>query len=190
MKQYFSLISQNADQLTRLVKNLLDFSKIEEGKIEYSFVLTDVAQLVAQQIQDYGKNDVQKRGRIKALIPGDIPQLYVDREALSQALNNLLDNAFKFSPMDAEVEVRVKKDGENAVIEVADQGIGIPQDELGKVFEKFYQARNADRQSAKGTGLGLTLVKHTAEAHGGGVSVRSKVGEGSVFSLTLPIKKV
>jgi len=190
MKQYFSLISQNADQLTRLVKNLLDFSKIEEGKIEYNFVPTDIAQLVSEQIQDYAKNDVQKSLRIRTSIPDDIPQLCIDREAISQALNNLLDNAFKFSSADAEVEVRVKKDGESVVVEVADRGIGIPQDELEKIFEKFYQAKNAVRQSAKGTGLGLTLVKHTAEAHGGRVSVKSTVGEGSVFSLTLPIKKM
>jgi tetratricopeptide (TPR) repeat protein len=189
MKQYFSLISQNADQLSRLVKNLLDFSKIEEGKIEYSFVLTDIAQLVSRQVQDFAKNDVQKNVRIRALIPDDIPHLYVNGEALSQALNNLLDNAFKFSSADGEVEVRVKKDGDNVVIEVADQGIGIPQDEQGKIFEKFYQARNAVRQSAKGTGLGLTMVKHMAEAHGGRISVKSKFGEGSVFSLTLPINK-
>ena len=189
MKQYFSLISQNADQLTRLVKNLLNSSKIEEGKFEYDFVLTDIAQLVTEQIQDFGKNEVQKATRIRALIPDDIPPIYVDREALSQALNNLLDNALKFSPMDREIEVRVKKEGENVIIEVADKGIGIPQDELEKVFEKFYQGRNAVKQSAKGTGLGLTLVKHTAEAHGGKISVRSKVGEGSTFSLTLPIKK-
>lgn len=189
MKQYFSLISQNAEQLTRLVKNLLNFSKMEEGKFEYNFELTDIAQLVTQQIQDFGKNEVQRAARIRAFIPSDIPPLYVDREALTQVLNNLLDNAFKFSPMESEVEVRVKKDPQNVVIEVSDRGIGIPEDELGKVFEKFYQGRNAAKQSAKGTGLGLTLVKHAAEAHGGKVSVRSKVGEGSTFSLTLPVKK-
>ncbi len=189
MKQYFSMISQNADQLTRLVKNLLDFSKIEEGKIEYSFVLTDIGQLVSRQVQDFAKNDIQKSVRIRALIPDDIPHLYVDQEAFSQAINNLIDNACKFSPIDKEVEVRVEEDGESVIIEVADRGIGIPQDEQEKIFEKFYQARNAVKHSAKGTGLGLTLVKHTAEAHGGWVSVRSKVGEGSVFSLTLPIER-
>ncbi|MFZ2053368.1 MAG: ATP-binding protein [Candidatus Aminicenantales bacterium] len=189
MKQYFSLISQNADQLTRLVKNLLDFSRIEEGKKEYHFSPTDIAQLVTQQIQDYGKNDAQQGTRIKTLIPEGIPPLLIDREAICQAVNNLIDNAFKFSPMDREVEVRVKREGENIVIAVTDQGIGIPQDELEKIFDKFYQAKNAAKHSAKGTGLGLTLVKHTAEAHGGKVSVRSTVGEGSTFSLILPIKK-
>jgi len=189
MKQYFSLISQNADQLTRLVKNLLDFSKIEEGKKEYHFSPTDVAQLVTQQIQDFGKNDVQKGARIGAHIPADIPPLLVDGEALRQALNNLLDNAFKFSSAEGKVEVRVRRAGEKVSIEIADQGIGIPQDELEKIFDKFYQGSNAVKQSAKGTGLGLTLVKHIAEAHGGMISVRSKVGEGSTFSLILPIEK-
>jgi len=189
MKQYFSLISQNADQLTRLVKNLLDFSKIEEGKKEYHFSPTDLAQLVTQQIHDLGKNDLQKGARIKASIPDDIPPLLLDREALSQAFNNLLDNAFKFSPADGEVEVRVRREKENVVIEVADRGIGVPQDELEKIFDKFYQAKNAVKYSAKGTGLGLTLVKHAAEAHGGNVSARSTVGKGSTFSLILPVKK-
>jgi signal transduction histidine kinase/tetratricopeptide (TPR) repeat protein len=189
MKQYFSLISQNTDQLTHLVKNLLDFSKIEEGKLEYHYAPTDIAELVNQQIRDFEKNDVQKRAQITTSIPDNIPPINADREALSQALNNLLDNAFKFSAPEAKVEVRVKKEKDDVVIEVADQGIGIPQEEMEKIFDKFYQAKNAVKHSAKGTGLGLTLVKHTVETHGGKVSVRSKVSEGSTFSLIFPIKK-
>jgi signal transduction histidine kinase len=142
-----------------------------------------------QQIQDYRKNDPQNGARIKDSISGDIPPLLVDRDALSQALGNLLDNAFKFSSGDTKVEVHLKRDKDNVVIEVADRGIGIPPEELEKIFEKFYQAKNAVKHSAKGTGLGLTLVKHTAEAHGGKVFVRSTVGEGSAFSLILPIKE-
>jgi signal transduction histidine kinase len=189
MKHYFSLISQNAETRTRLVKTLLNVSKIEEGKVEYNFAPTDVAGLVRQQIQDFAKNEVQRGARIKAVIADDIPQLCVDREALSQAFNNLLDNALKFSPPDGTVGVQVQRAGENVAIEVTDQGIGIPPGELEKVFEKFYQGKNALKHSAKGTGLGLTLIKHTAEAHGGRVSVRSTVGEGSTFSLILPVKK-
>ena len=189
MKQYFSLISQNVEQLTRLVKNLLDFSKIEEGKIEYEFALTDIAELATQQVRDFEKTEPQKGARIRPRIHSDIPPLLADREALLQALNNLLDNAFKFSGAEGEVEIRVKKDEENVVIEVVDQGIGIPEDEQEKIFDKFYQGSNAVKQSAKGTGLGLTLVKHTVEAHGGKILVRSRLGGGSTFSLFLPIKK-
>jgi len=188
MKQYFSVISHDTDKLTRLVKNILDFSKIEEGKKEYDFEETDITQLVAQQIEIFGKDETQKGLKIHMQISKDIPHLYVDRDALSQALINLLHNAVKFSSDNKEVDVNIRSDGENVIIEVKDKGIGIPQDELDKIFDKFYQGKNALRLSVKGTGLGLTLVKHTVEAHGGRVSVRSKIGQGSTFSLIFPIK--
>jgi signal transduction histidine kinase len=188
MEQYFSVISQEADKLSRLVKNVLDFSKIEEGKKEYEFVETDVTQLLRQQVEIFRKGEFQKDIEIHTQIEDGIPVLYVDQEALSQAINNLLDNALKFSPDRKEIFVNLKRDKENVIIEVEDKGMGIPQDELGKIFEKFYQGRNALRQSARGTGLGLTLVKHTVEAHGGKISVKSKVGQGSTFSLIFPIR--
>ncbi len=188
MDEYFSLLSRNTDQLNRLVKNLLDFSKIEEGKKEYQFIPTDIAELVSDQIREFSM-DVQDAGiefRVEA--DPDIPQISVDRDAVSQAVVNLLDNAVKFSPGKTPVEVRVGKAGEQAFIEVADQGIGIPQNELEKIFDKFYQGKGVIRQSARGTGLGLTLVKHTVEAHGGTVAVSSRPGTGSTFRLIFPIR--
>ena len=187
MNQYFSVIAQDTDKLTRLVGNILDFSKIEEGKREFDFEETDVAQLVSSLIQDFRKDELLKDFSIQSFIQEDIPQLSVDGEALSQALNNLLDNAVKFSPDKKEIEVHLSKDEENIILEVKDNGIGISPDDLDKIFDKFYQGKNALKQTVKGAGLGLTLVKHTAEAHGGRMSVKSKVGEGSTFSLILPI---
>jgi len=187
-EQYFSVISQDTEKLIRLVKNILDFSKIEEGKKEYEFEETDVGQLVAQQLENFRKGELQKDLKTHAQIPKDIPHLFVDRDALSQAIINLLDNASKFSPDKKEIYVSVKKNEENVIIEVDDRGIGIHQDELNKIFDKFYQGKNTLRQIVKGTGLGLTLVKHTVEAHGGRISVESKVGQGSTFSLIFPIK--
>jgi len=189
VEQYFSVISQDTEKLTRLVKNILDFSKIEEGKKEYEFAETDIAQFVVQQIENFRKGEIQKGVRIHAQIPKDIPHLSVDKDALSQALINLLDNALKFSPDKKEIYVNVKKDAENVIIEVKDKGIGISQDDLNKIFDKFYQARNALKHSVKGTGLGLTLVKHIVEAHGGRISVESKISQGSTFSLIFPIKR-
>lgn len=187
-EQYFSVISQDAEKLAKLVKNILDFSKIEEGKKEYEFEETDVGQLVAQQLENFRKGELQKDLKTQAQIPKDIPHLFVDRDALSQAIINILDNASKFSPDKKEIYVSVKKDEENVIIEVDDRGIGIHQDELNKIFDKFYQGKNTLRQIVKGTGLGLTLVKHTVEAHGGRISVESKVGQGSTFSLIFPLK--
>ena len=171
-----------------MVKNILDFSKIEEGKKEYEFEETDVGQLVAQQLENFRKGELQKDLKTHAQIPKDIPHLFVDRDALSQAIINLLDNASKFSPDKKEIYVNLKSDAENVIIEVKDKGIGIPHDEINKIFDKFYQGKNTLRHSVKGTGLGLTLVKHTVEAHGGRISVESKVGQGSTFSLIFPLK--
>jgi signal transduction histidine kinase len=187
-EQYFSIISQDTEKLTRLVKNILDFSKIEEGKKEYELEETDVAQLVAQQIENFRKDEIQKGVKIQAQIPKDIPHLFVDRDALSQAVINLLDNASKFSADKKEVYVNVESDAENVIIEVKDQGVGIPQDEINKIFDKFYQGKSTLRHSITGTGLGLTLVKHIVEAHGGRIYVESKVGQGSSFSLIFSIK--
>ena len=187
-EQYFSVISQDTEKLIRLVKNILDFSKIEEGKKEYEFEDTDMGQLVAQQVENFRKGELQKDLKIHAQIPKDIPHLFVDRDALSQAIINLFDNASKFSPDKKEIYVNLKSDAEDVIIEVKDKGIGIPHDEINKIFDKFYQGKNTLRHSVKGTGLGLTLVKYIAEAHGGRISVESKVGQGSTFSLIFSIK--
>jgi signal transduction histidine kinase len=187
MNEYFSQISRNTDQLNRLVKNLLDFSKIEEGRREYRFAPTDVVELVTDQIAEFKRNDLGPGIELRLRTDPDVPRISIDREAVSQAVANLLDNAVKFSPGNEAIDVHVGRSGGYVFIEVSDKGIGIPQDELGRVFEKFYQGKNAVKLSARGTGLGLTLVKHTAEAHGGEVSVKSQVGEGSTFRLAFPI---
>jgi signal transduction histidine kinase len=189
MDQYFSVISQDAEKLTRLVNNILDFSKIEEGKKEYDFVETDCAQLVTQQIETF-KRDITKEGiEIHVHLEHDIPPVALDKVAVSQAISNLLDNAVKFSPEGKNIDVSVRSDGENILIDLKDDGIGIPADEIDKIFDKFYQARNALKQSVKGTGLGLTLVKHTVEAHQGKIAVKSKINQGTTFSLILPLKR-
>jgi signal transduction histidine kinase len=189
MKQYFSMISTDTDKLARLVKNILDFSRIEEGKKEYDFVETDISKLLAEQIENFKKNMIQEGLKIHLQIFKDIPPLYIDRDAFSQALNNILDNAIKFSPDKKEISITIKRDRERVIIGIQDRGMGISPDEIDKIFDKFYQGKTALRQSIKGAGLGLTLVKHTVEAHGGKIAVESQVGQGSTFSLIFPIKK-
>jgi signal transduction histidine kinase len=187
MGQYFAIISQDTDRLTRLVNNLLDFSKIEEGKKECVFADTDIARIASEQVEAFKKDQVQEGPAIRLDISGEIPAVRADAEALSRAVANLLGNAMKFTPAGKSVQVGLRRDGEHIFLEVEDEGIGIHPDEIGKVFEKFFQGRNARDLSARGTGLGLTLVKHIAEAHGGRVLVESEVGRGSKFTLVLPI---
>ncbi len=181
MHHYFSIIGQETDKLTRLVGNLLDFSKIEEGKREFEFADTDLAELVSGQIQEFQQDEFRKDVSILIHIQDNIPQISVDRDAIIQALNNVLDNAVKFSSDKKVIEVSLKKDNGKIVLAVKDHGIGIPSDELDKIFDKFYQGKNSQKQTVKGTGLGLILVKHTVEAHGGSVAVESGLGEGSCF---------
>lgn len=189
MNQYFSIISQDTHKLTHLVGNILDFAKIEEGKKEYDFEETDMIEWLDQTVENFKKENLQREIKIHTRVPDDVPLLSIDKNAMALAVNNLLDNAMKYSTKKNEVDVIVVKDDNNILIKVKDYGIGIPHDELNKVFEKFYQGSNATRLSTKGTGLGLTLVRHTIESHGGGVEVESKVNQGSTFTLSMPIKK-
>ena len=127
--------------------------------------------------------------RVEMSIEGDIPLVSADEEALSQALHNILDNAAKFSGREKNIGVKVMcKDG-RVEIAVQDWGIGISDNELKKVFEKFYRSKQASSVSPTGTGLGLTLVKHIMNGHGGSVVIQSQLGKGSRVSLILPLAK-
>jgi len=189
MQEYFSVISHETDKLTGLVRNLLDFSKIEEGKKEYEFQDTDIGRFVTLEVESFCRDEFRKGIKIRVNAAENIPTFPVDRTALSLALQNLLDNAVKFSQAGKEMRVDVSYKEGNIIARVMDNGIGIPSDEIDKIFDKFYQGKNALRLTVKGTGLGLALVKHIVEAHGGRVSVESRVNRGSTFSLVFPIEK-
>jgi signal transduction histidine kinase len=116
-----------------------------------------------------------------------MPSVFVDEEAMSQALHNILDNAAKFSGQEKKINVQIVRKERTIEIGVKDKGIGIPDNEQKRIFEKFYRGKQASSMSPTGTGLGLTLVKHIMDAHGGNIIVQSKPGEGSCVSLILPI---
>jgi signal transduction histidine kinase len=188
MKEYYSIISQDADRLSSLVRNVLDYSKVDAGRRQYFFQKTDLAQLVQEEIGSFQRDKIDAGVKIDTQISQDIPCLDIDREAFSLALNNLLENALKFSPGQRVIFVEVRIEAENVRVDVRDKGMGIDPGEMDKIFDKFYQGKNAARQSLRGTGLGLTLVKHVMDAHGGKVLVRSEPGQGSTFSLVFPIR--
>lgn len=186
MFQYYSVIAQDADKLTRLVKNILDFSKIEAGKKEYHFQPVDMAVWLEETLQIFRNERSHDEVEINLRIDRDVPSLDIDRDELTQCLNNLLDNAIKFSPDSKTVEVTLEQKNQSIMIHVKDQGSGIAREDLDHVFDKFYQGAQPIRQSVKGTGLGLTLVRHAVEAHGGRIEVQSRSGEGSTFKLIFP----
>jgi signal transduction histidine kinase len=157
------------------------------GRKEFTFAQGSLAQVVQETLDSY-RYHLEKKGFIvHEDIASDLPEMMFDREAVASALVNLLSNAMKFSPGDKEVTVRLFRRDGLAVFQVADRGIGISQQDLAGIFKRFYRAKNGLVSETRGSGLGLTLVKHTAEAHGGTVEVESEPGKGSVFSVLLPI---
>jgi len=186
-KEYYSVIFEDANNLGRLVGNLLDFAKIEEGKKQYDFERTDIKEWLGQIVSNR-QNELHEKGiTFNSCISADIPLLAIDRNAMQLAINNLLDNAIKFSPGQVVVELIVESDKKNLFIKVKDNGIGIPKKELDKIFDKFYRGKSALKHSSTGTGLGLTLVRQIIEAHGGEVIVASELDKGSTFTLILPL---
>ena len=119
-------------------------------------------------------------------IAPDLPEMNFDGEAIASVLINLLSNAMKFSPKEKEVTVKLFTDNGNAVLQVADKGIGISPKEIPKIFQRFYQSENKIISETRGSGLGLTLVKHIVEAHRGTIEVESVVGQGSKFTIRIP----
>ena len=186
MDEYYSMISQGTEKLIRLVNNILDSSKIDEGKIEYDFVETDIGLLIAQIIKNFTRDSSQKRTRIQSFIQSDIPPVSIDRDTMTQAFINLIDNAVKFSIGGRDIKIIAEGKANHVVVKFKDQGIGIHPDETNKIFNKFYQGRNTPKQASTGTGLGLALVKHIVEDHGGKIFVESQIGKGSTFSMILP----
>jgi signal transduction histidine kinase len=187
MKQYISIISHDIDRLIRLVGNILNFSNIEEGKKLYRKEETDIAIWLKEVINNYQKESIERGVSISADIVDDLPALNIDKDSMTQAIFNLLDNAVKFSKDVREIGVTVLKNESSIIIKIKDKGIGIENDEKDKIFEKFYRGKSAVNNFINGTGLGLALVKYTVEGHNGHIDVGSESGWSTVFSITLPV---
>jgi len=185
-RQYYSIISSESEQLTSLANNILDFSRIERGRKRYEFRSEDVTKLIYDTVERFKSAMAHEPCQISLNMDPGIPLLKVDGEALSQALTNLLANAVNYSPNEKDITVNVLKEPRAVRVEVADRGLGIPKKEQKKIFEKFYRVAQKET-NVEGSGLGLAIVKHAIKAHHGKVLVESKMGQGSRFSLILPV---
>ena len=188
-QQYYQTITDESERLSRLIENILDFSKIEAGMKEYQFEEIDMGDLVSDVASRFQKQAAGKIFRLKSDIANQMPKLSADREAISRALFNLMDNALKYSGENPEITLRAWPDEESIFLEVQDNGIGISEGEQRRVFEKFYRSWGVHERKVKGSGIGLTLVAHIAEAHGGEVSLKSDLGRGTKVTLRIPIKQ-
>ncbi len=184
-QEYYNIIANESDKLTHLANNVLDFSRVERGRIRYHFEPMDVAVIVRDTVDRF-KTYMLDDKRSVALEMDPCPPVKVDVHTMTQAVMNLLTNAAKYSPPEAPIEVYVRNHKREVVIDVVDHGYGVPASEHKKIFQRFYRVSKPYVSQIEGSGLGLTLVQYTAEAHGGKVLVESEEGKGSKFSIVLP----
>jgi signal transduction histidine kinase len=193
-QDYYRLIVQECRRLSTLVGNVLDFARIDQGRQRYRFEPVDPMALLRHSVMLMQPNAEQRHvglvlSESREAPSEDLghPQPHWDREAVEQSLVNLLDNAIKHSPEGAEVRVELETCHDALRLWVRDRGPGIPAADHARIFERFYRGGHELRRETKGVGIGLSIVKHVAEGHGGRVLVESVVGQGSSFALELPL---
>jgi len=188
--RYLNRIKSNADRLSRLINDLLDLSRIEAGKIELKPARLELGRLASDIAETLRPMAAEKLIELE-IASAKAVTAWADRDKITQVIMNLIGNALKFTPPRGKVTVAVEQNGDDWVrVSVADTGPGIPRGEAEKIFDKFYQVANADKQKTRGTGLGLSISKSLVEMHGGKIWMDSEAGKGSRFSFTLPAEQV
>jgi two-component system phosphate regulon sensor histidine kinase PhoR len=186
--EYYRIIHNESDRMSRLINNLLDFANLVRGIEHKHFEKINIAQIVAKALEAY-RYEVQKDGfQLNLEIAPDMPDSYADPNSITMALFNLLDNSVKYSGDQRQINVRVARNNGFLDLSVTDKGIGIPPLEQQKIFDQFYRGSEPSVRRVRGSGIGLAITKHVAEIHGGSVLVESEPGRGSTFTLHIPVR--
>ena len=187
--EYYRVITRESERLSRLINNVLDFSRIEGGRRRYDMAPTEIEPLVRETLEAFGYLLAQQGFKVDAVVAPDLPEVPLDAAAVGQALGNLVDNAIKYSGDRKVIRVAAALQGGRLALAVADEGIGIPAGEQDRIFEKFYRVGRSETQGRRGSGMGLALVRHIMEAHGGEIALESQPGSGSRFTLLFPLEQ-
>jgi two-component system phosphate regulon sensor histidine kinase PhoR len=184
-RRFLTIIDNEASRLMKLVDDLMDLSRLESHAVAMEPAPVRLDDLVGEAI---GRMRVQAERRSVTLRPASLaPEtVMADRDRILQVLTNLLDNAIKFTPEGGAVEVSVRRENGGAALTISDSGRGIPEEDLPRIFERFYRVERSRSREEGGTGLGLAIAKHIVDAHGGRISAHSRPGGGSVFTVVLP----
>jgi signal transduction histidine kinase len=186
-EESYEIITKESERLSHLIDNVLDFSRIEMGRKEFIFKKGNLANVIRNTLESFRYHLDKKGFLVKTEISSKISDIEFDEEAISSVLINLLSNSMKFSQSIKEIAVKLSCDESTIALEVSDKGIGMTQKEITKIFDRFYRADNKIVSKTRGSGLGLTLVKHIIDAHHGRITVKSEPGKGSVFTVFLPM---
>ncbi|HEL8964366.1 TPA: PAS domain-containing protein [Listeria monocytogenes] len=189
LKKFLTIIKEESDRLHRLIMDILALSRIEQNPVAENVELVDVDEVIEQSARTIFEMATEKN--IRVTIPEKTSasvMIETDRDKLQQIVINLLSNAINYTPVDGKVEVKLIEQEAEVIIEVTDNGIGIPAKDIDRVFERFYRVDKARSRHSGGTGLGLSIVKHLVENCGGRIEVESQEEVGSTFRVTLPKK--
>lgn len=192
-REVLEIVRSHSERLFHTFSSVLDLSKMEAGMMEYVPVAQDLSTLIERSVEMVGLIAQKKRIQLEVAYPSPLPLLFVDEKRSQQVFDNLLSNAVKFTPEGGMIKISATFKGEKAgrgswvEVRIADTGVGIPAEEVERIFDKFYQSPSHHEQSRRGTGLGLAIARHIVAAHGGRIWVESQVGHGSTFIFTLPI---
>jgi two-component system phosphate regulon sensor histidine kinase PhoR len=189
-REYAGIINREAERLSHLIDNVLDFARLERGKASYHFAEGHLEEVVERALDVYRHRLEKEKLRLRTEIESNLPAVRMDEGAMTLVLLNLVDNAVKYAGDGGEVSVRLRRVPGAVALSIADRGSGIAYDDQRRIFERFYRAENARVRNVRGSGIGLALVKHIAEAHGGRVEVESAPGRGSTFTVYVPVAPI
>ena len=183
------IIAEEVTRLSTLINRLLDWARMESGKRSYQFEACDVGELVDGALAALAPQLLTQPAEVRREVPAGLPRVWADPAAIGDALLNLLQNACKYTGPEKKIAVTAHADGETVLLTVSDNGPGIARADQKRIFDKFYRAKDPLDRTIEGSGLGLSMVKHIAKAHGGKVSVASQPGQGAAFTLALPAER-
>jgi signal transduction histidine kinase len=183
-KEMLGVIHNESLRLNNLINDFLDMQRLQSGRMRYNFAAVELNPFLRETITLFSQE--KDKHPIRLEVANSLPPVYADADRLHQVLVNLLSNATKFSPHGGEIIVGARAEGGHVRVWVTDRGLGIPQQEIPKLFHKFHRVERKETRKIGGTGLGLALAKQIIDAHRGTIGVESEVGKGSTFFLTLP----
>jgi signal transduction histidine kinase len=185
--EYYSAMLEESEHLSHLIDNILDFSRIDEDRKKYEIIDLDLDKLIREFLNSIREMTRETGFEISYSYPNQVSVIRADRNAILQVLHNLVDNAIKFSGTSRKIAINLVLKDKEMQLSVKDCGIGIPKKDQEKIFERFYRCREAQQSGIRGSGIGLTIVKKIVEDHGGHLTLSSRLGEGSIFSVRLPV---
>ncbi|MBP6671629.1 MAG: GHKL domain-containing protein [Bacteroidetes bacterium] len=188
-QEYYGIILRETERLTRLINNILNFSRMESDSRRYVFAPADINTILSSTLAVHQYQLEMKGFVLESVYAKGLPSIPVDEEALAEAFHNLIDNAIKYSSEQKFLRLSTNVSGEHIIIEIEDHGIGIASEHQPKIFDKFYRVSQGLVHTAKGSGLGLSIVRHIIEAHRGTITLRSTPGSGTTFIIELPLKQ-